>query len=345
MTGSLIYLLLSSSLMMLLVLLLGLSIKSTRHNRYWPLVLFLFCVAVQLLQALLSMGEFYSKYPQLMHVGTWLLFVNGPACWWTLAAKKNMQLNKWHLVPSVIAFIWLMTFYQLDETLKPFVYYGNGNNKMFFWLLFLVHWSVYLLAVVIKSKKLKGSTDAFFRLVIASSFCYILASLLTWVGVFFYDSYWKYLDLFSLSSLIMMVVGIVMLLITKTGHLVQIERAKPELGENFKACLHQKIVKERKFCEAELTIKDVAQILGRSPRELSRWFNYELKTNFKGWLNKQRIKEAKNLIKNQHDLMVSTIGYEVGFNSPATFYRAFKQETGTSPGGYRKKHQETDKKS
>jgi AraC-like DNA-binding protein len=88
---------------------------------------------------------------------------------------------------------------------------------------------------------------------------------------------------------------------------------------------------------AELTVDFVAQLSGLSRQALQR----RLKANGTtlsqeiSMLKKQRAIEDLTRTDNP----VATIGQALGFNSPATFTRAFKTWTGQSPRDYRKTHE------
>ncbi|WP_223788327.1 helix-turn-helix domain-containing protein [Marinicella meishanensis] len=330
-----IHTLLSASLLMLAVLLLGLSIKSARHDRYWPMVLFLFCVGVQLLQALLSMGTFYERHPNWLHAGTWLLFANGPTMWLMLHPKQpNWSQVRWHGVPALLAFVWLLTFYHLDPALKSAAYYGRGAHKMWFWLLFLLHWFGYWLLIWRRFGMQPQPNRSLMWLVLGLSGSYLLSSGITWLGLFVGQRYWAFWDLLSLVSLALLVAGITLLHVTRTGHLIQAQRPAPPI--DFTAPL-QRLVREQKIHrEATLDLPGLAQALGCSARLLSAWFNQPPNSGFHHWLNTQRVADAQQQICNRPEAQVSTIGYDVGYNSSATFYRAFKQITGQSPGVFKK---------
>ena len=60
--------------------------------------------------------------------------------------------------------------------------------------------------------------------------------------------------------------------------------------------------------------------------------------NFSAFLNRHRIAEAREKLveKESVDLPVLTIAMDLGYNSLATFNRAFRAETGTTPSDYRR---------
>lgn len=71
---------------------------------------------------------------------------------------------------------------------------------------------------------------------------------------------------------------------------------------------------------------------------ISELLNKYHKKSFSDVINEYRIEEAKKLLLSDYydNKKVSTVGFDVGFNSPSTFYLWFKKITGTSPASYQK---------
>ena len=63
--------------------------------------------------------------------------------------------------------------------------------------------------------------------------------------------------------------------------------------------------------------------------------------NFNQFINKYRVEAAQSMLcdPNFDHLNMLGIAHEVGFNSKATFFSAFKKIAGVSPGVYKKHHQ------
>ncbi len=79
---------------------------------------------------------------------------------------------------------------------------------------------------------------------------------------------------------------------------------------------------------------DLARELDVSKDVVSRVINGAFDKSFRQLLNEHRVNEAKALLVNT-DLQVTAIAFDVGFNSLATFNRAFKDITGLPPTGFR----------
>ncbi|MEM9311185.1 MAG: helix-turn-helix domain-containing protein [Pseudomonadota bacterium] len=88
-----------------------------------------------------------------------------------------------------------------------------------------------------------------------------------------------------------------------------------------------------------LTIAALAADLDTPEHRLRALINRRLGyRNFSAFLNRHRIAEAREKLveKESVDLPVLTIAMDLGYNSLATFNRAFRSETGTTPTDYRR---------
>jgi len=88
-----------------------------------------------------------------------------------------------------------------------------------------------------------------------------------------------------------------------------------------------------------LTIAALAEQLDTPEHRLRALINRRLGyRNFSAFLNRHRIAEAREKLvdKDSVDLPVLTIAMDLGYNSLATFNRAFRSETGTTPSDFRR---------
>jgi AraC-like DNA-binding protein len=87
----------------------------------------------------------------------------------------------------------------------------------------------------------------------------------------------------------------------------------------------------------DITINDVAQELGYSPKYISHMLSLIPNTNFRKMLNSRRVLNAKWWLLNS-DKTVLEIALQAGFAQERTFYRAFKYETNMTPSEFCKKY-------
>ncbi|WP_125779326.1 helix-turn-helix transcriptional regulator [Pseudoalteromonas rubra] len=88
------------------------------------------------------------------------------------------------------------------------------------------------------------------------------------------------------------------------------------------------------YLDADLTLQKLSQISGVSPNYLSQVLNETLQMNFFDFVNHWRIEASKARLLTSQDSVLH-IALEVGFNARSSFYKAFKKETGLTPGEYR----------
>ncbi len=111
----------------------------------------------------------------------------------------------------------------------------------------------------------------------------------------------------------------------KTGDSILLTEWKPKIKwllENEKA-----------FQNAELSLTQAAKQLNTNPSVISRVINQGFQLNFNDFVNNYRIQAVKQKLKSgeQKTQTLLAIAYDCGFNSKATFNRAFKKATGQSP--------------
>lgn len=115
----------------------------------------------------------------------------------------------------------------------------------------------------------------------------------------------------------------------------EIEERKTLLSEKELEKLKTKLLvlmeNEKVYREPNLTLNDLSKELGVNSSVLSYAINNGFRKNFNDFVNEFRIKEVKEKLKNSDDSTLLGAAFDCGFNSKATFNRAFKKFTGVSP--------------
>ncbi len=90
---------------------------------------------------------------------------------------------------------------------------------------------------------------------------------------------------------------------------------------------------EKIFEDPELSLTQVAKQLKTNPSIISKVINQGFQLNFNDFINKYRIEAVKEKLQagEQKTQTLLGIAFDCGFNSKATFNRAFKKLTGLSP--------------
>lgn len=89
------------------------------------------------------------------------------------------------------------------------------------------------------------------------------------------------------------------------------------------------------YTNPDLTIGILAKGMNVSADKISTVINKEMNKNFFDLINEKRVDKSKELLTNKiNQMTIEAIAYEAGFNSRASFYRAFKKCTSLTPSQY-----------
>ena len=125
--------------------------------------------------------------------------------------------------------------------------------------------------------------------------------------------------------------------ITEEAELISVEpvlkKEPDELLSGWKEKVLEQMNLYRAFEDPELTLATLARELKTNPALISRTINQGFEQNFNDFVNQFRINAVKEMMeKGEHKRQTLLgIAFDCGFNSKATFNRAFKKATGKSP--------------
>ena len=112
----------------------------------------------------------------------------------------------------------------------------------------------------------------------------------------------------------------------------------PELIEQVVTSLTKAMEKNKAYLNPNLNLSLMVKIIGFPAKTISAVLNQHLQKSFNVFVNSYRIEEFKDKLTKsdwQH-LKISALASECGFNSQATFQRAFKELMGMAPSEYLK---------
>ena len=95
---------------------------------------------------------------------------------------------------------------------------------------------------------------------------------------------------------------------------------------------------EKVYCDADISLQSLAEKMFIAPHLLSQLLNEKMDRNFADFINQYRIEEAKKILKTPRGARrkIAAIALEVGFNTMAAFYNAFKKHANMTPTQYKK---------
>jgi len=259
------------------------------------------------------------------------------AVYWQKVHKKSFFLSL-SMLFRVVLCIWLAWL-----TLFFFVYQGRGifhdiNHVIGMFILF------YIVVDALRDYKedLDESRRGFRLQTIIIIGVYSLC--LTLVEIFFYSikDHW----LFSvINALLMFVLTAFFALRFIESHsatqtnIVDKQNISPH-SLNPKVEKLMQLMQPEFFCQSELTVSKMAEAMALPDHQLRKLINVEMGfDNFSKFLNSYRIPlVCEKLIQQDRSIPILTHALNAGFNSIASFNRAFKEFTGVTPSEYRKSH-------
>ncbi|WP_093065116.1 AraC family transcriptional regulator [Thiothrix caldifontis] len=100
------------------------------------------------------------------------------------------------------------------------------------------------------------------------------------------------------------------------------------------ACMQE----EELFRRPDLDLPTLAAHIGLSSHQLSELINTRLGKGFSRYVREFRVEAAEDMLQEEPSASVLSVGMSVGFTSQSTFYEAFRELTGMTPGQFRKIH-------
>jgi AraC-like DNA-binding protein len=98
--------------------------------------------------------------------------------------------------------------------------------------------------------------------------------------------------------------------------------------------LERAMNEDKLFLQDNLSLNKLSESISETENHISETFSQFLNTKFFQFVNSFRVEEAKKALQDS-DKLVTSIAFEVGFNSKSTFNTAFKKIVGYSPSAYR----------
>jgi len=125
---------------------------------------------------------------------------------------------------------------------------------------------------------------------------------------------------------------------TFTNTLPVFKQSLPDQLKQKGAWLKHEVKLKRYYEDPDLSLGSLAAKLDLHPHELSRIINTVFKKSFNDFINEYRVRDVAGKMQDPAYDRITLLGmaFDAGFNSKATFIRAFKQLTGKNPAEYKR---------
>ncbi|BCS80142.1 response regulator transcription factor [Anaerocellum diazotrophicum] len=126
-------------------------------------------------------------------------------------------------------------------------------------------------------------------------------------------------------------------IIQKTFEIIQIitsEAAIQKKTYNSSSIVSQALEYIKNNFKRNISLEEMSQVLNISPYYFSKIFKKSVGINFKEYLIKLKIEHAQKLLT-ETNMPIKEIAYEIGFDDPNYFIKAFKKYTGLTPASVR----------
>ncbi|MGD2086904.1 MAG: two-component regulator propeller domain-containing protein [Candidatus Aminicenantes bacterium] len=112
----------------------------------------------------------------------------------------------------------------------------------------------------------------------------------------------------------------------------------PEFAGECEKKLKHLMEVDKIYRDENISLQSLADKIPTKPYILSRVLNERMNRGFYDFINYYRLEEAKKILESpkKNHLKITVVGEDVGFNSTAAFYKAFKEYTGMTPNQYKK---------
>lgn len=335
-------------------------------NRVLGLLMIL--ISVNLLYIIIQEDGIYQQLPHLLLLNVPLLFLYGPlillyVLYLTRPGFSLKPLHTIHLLPFIAAAVYFaVTFYLHPGDEKISMFYARTQSITFedyFWSLSAIVYNlIYLILSVFALKKHKNRIQQVFSNTEKINLRWLQFLLLGLIGLFVLNSVFDILYLAGVAGetglTVMAVAGTILIYVIGYRGLVQpeiftFEEPAPRAGEETSSGLaaeqierlssriEQLMHQEKPYLDPSLTIKDLADQADIPDYKLSAVINDHFDKNFFEFVNRYRIEEAKQRLKDPgyENFTILAIANDVGFNSKSSFNTAFKRFTQMTPSQFR----------
>jgi len=349
--------------LLLLSLVSCLHIDKRQSNIFFAV--FFIAQAISSLNMLLYFHQdfIFSSFPYLLNIGNVAWFIWAPALF--LAINIEIVENKkisfkllLHFLPALIfAIILIFTFHikTIDQKKQMLESYRFWTYQYYWWIskAVIAHVLIYNVLTIYKlerySKRSLQTNKRFRERLNWNKFIvygYFAACMIYNITNILFDFMIGY-DLYLNLSMVIFTLYFATILFRalSSSHFTSPDIKRKVITNKIQENVIVEGLKElmenqKMYCISDLSLNQVAETLNVKKQEVSDILNSVYKMNFYEYINRFRIEEAMNILKNgtSEKQTIMEIMFDCGFNSKSAFNTAFKKQTGQTPSAYRKEH-------
>ncbi|WP_299185574.1 helix-turn-helix transcriptional regulator [uncultured Aquimarina sp.] len=316
--------------------------------------------------ALLTNYQFY--FPHSLYISTSFSFLYGPLIYFYFKRVINKYvfrtIDLLHLVPTVLLIVFLLLpvyFLSVEEKLKILLNRNAPHSTLItiVKLMSLMIYGGFVLQIYIKSIRNKRSVLRFEsvwqrNIVIFCSLYIVTYSIYAFFVISKNYSGFLFNMQIGLMALLVLYVSYTAFVQPSIFGSLKIIKTKPQnklpvtkyvksgLTESLSAELKEKLLyllnEEKIYKQNNITLQGLSELMDTTRHNTSQIINEHFSLNFFELINKYRIEEAKELLKDEKhkNFNIIDIAYEVGFNNKVTFNKSFKKYNQITPSEYLK---------
>lgn len=282
-----------------------------------------------------------------------------------LYTKSEINLKKWVPIAMGYTFLRILVFLPFDhlQNLQEFVASLETSNYGILILAeYIIVSMINLILMVLAYKKLKGAPlvieleesekihHKWIQIImVAIILMQIVVFITTLLGSFDmnnFNHYLKFETLIYATFFFIFAFSIMRFpIFAYTGNYEDLPNsiekyAKSSLSDSSELFdrINAMVKEEQLYLDFDLKLNTVAERLGESIHHISQAINQNTEMSFPEFINSFRIEEAKKKLMGPKPDTIYAISLDVGFNSRAAFYTAFKKHVQMTPTEFKKLH-------
>lgn len=322
--------------------------------------LFVFMHSFFLIHVALYLSNYVYYEPHTLSMSAPFSFLYGPVLYFYFKRiTKNYEFKKTdalHLIPTVIFLILLIPVFAMSAEGKLEIMLGEGSYSTLPYLvpatickvISLVVYGFFTIKLYLNNKQAANVEIKQLRLrrniVVVHSVYAVFYALYAFILIqYSFGSDLLHIQLLAMTGLVLYVgyvaysnpqalIGTTVVKVKKAVNKYQNSGLTPSFSNELKEQLVKLLEEDKLYRQSTLKLEYVAERLGTTRHNASQVINEHFGLNFFELINKYRVEEAMERLKNNpENLNIIDIAYEVGYNNKVTFNKSFKRFCDLTP--------------